>query len=99
MYIKSRVSAQKENIQKPAPQEQVVSNQGIQFFVNVGDQKKCPECQTVGRVVWVSQDKKRMGVQCPASHREPIKPISKFGANAVPSTRNRRNAVFLTAVA
>ena len=39
-------------------------------MVNVGDQMKCPECETIGRVVWVSQDKKTMGVQCHASHQE-----------------------------
>ena len=42
-------------------------------MVNVGDQRKCPECATIGSVVWVSQDKKTMGVQCRRSHGEASK--------------------------
>jgi hypothetical protein len=67
-------------------------------MVNVGDPRKCPECETMGCVVWVSQDKKTMGVQCHRSHREASRPESKFGATVVPSTKNRKNVVFLTAV-
>jgi hypothetical protein len=67
-------------------------------MVNVGDPRKCPECETIGSVVWVSQDKKTMGVQCHRSHREASRPESKFGATVVPSTKNRKNVVFLTAV-
>ena len=67
-------------------------------MVNVGDPRKCPECETIGCVVWVSQDKKTMGVQCHRSHREVSRPESKFGAIVVPSTKNRKNVVFITAV-
>jgi len=68
-------------------------------MVNVGDQRKCPECETIGSVVWISQDKKTMGVKCPRSHGETSRTASKFGASAVPSTKTRKNLVFLTAVA
>ncbi len=67
-------------------------------MVNVGDQRKCPECESIGCVVWVSQDKKTMGVQCHRSHREASRLGSKFGATVVPSTKNRKNVVFITAV-
>jgi ribosomal protein L44E len=67
-------------------------------MVNVGDQIKCPECETIGCVVWVSQDKKTMGVKCSRSHREMRRAESKFGATVVPSTKTRKNMVFLTAV-
>jgi tRNA A37 threonylcarbamoyladenosine synthetase subunit TsaC/SUA5/YrdC len=67
-------------------------------MVNVGDQIKCPECQTIGSVVWVSQDRKTMGVRCPSSHQEASRLGSKFGATVTPSTRTRKNVVFLTAV-
>ncbi|MGD0203321.1 MAG: hypothetical protein ABSC20_05380 [Candidatus Bathyarchaeia archaeon] len=67
-------------------------------MVNVGDQIKCPECETIGSVVWVSQDKKTMGVQCRMSHGEASRPESKFGATIVPSTKTRKNMVFITAV-
>ena len=67
-------------------------------MVKVGDQRKCPECETIGCVVWVSQDKKTMGVRCRRSHREASRAESKYGATAVPSTKTRKNVVFITAV-
>ena len=67
-------------------------------MVKVGDQRKCPECETIGYVVWVSQDKKTMGVQCRRSHREASRAESKYGSTAVPSTKTRKNVVFITAV-
>ncbi len=97
MYIKSEASAKKENKQQSSCKEQAA--EGIQFMVNVGDQKKCPECRAIGRVVWVSEDKKKMGVQCPASHPAASRPESKFGATVITSTKTRKNVVFLTAVA
>ena len=56
-------------------------------MVNVGDHRKCPECETIGSVVWVSQDKKTMGVQCRRSHREASKAASKYGGKVVVSTK------------
>ena len=67
-------------------------------MVNIGDQIKCPECETIGRVVWVSQDKKTMGVKCHSSHGETSRPESIFGATVVPSTKTRKNTVFLTPI-
>ncbi|MCJ7762844.1 hypothetical protein MUP38_05250 [Candidatus Bathyarchaeota archaeon] len=66
-------------------------------MVNVGDRKKCPECNNIGRVVWISQDKKTMGVQCP-SHTVASRPKSKFGATVDPSTKTVKNVVILTPV-
>ncbi len=98
MYIKSGASAQKENKRESSCKEQA-AKQGIQFMVNVGDPKQCPECRAIGRVVWVSEDKKKMGVQCPANHPAASRPESKFGATVITSTKTRKNVVFLTAVA
>ena len=66
-------------------------------MVKIGESRKCPECESIGNVVWVSQDSKTMGVQCSRSHQEPRRPESKFGAKVVRSTRTRKNIVFLTA--
>jgi hypothetical protein len=67
-------------------------------MVKIGDQRKCPECESMGCVVWVSQDKKTMGVQCHRSHRDAGRTGYKFGGTVVPSTKNRKNVVFMTAV-
>ena len=83
MYIKSGASAQNENKQ-------------IHPIVNVGDHRMCPECRTVGCVVWVSKDKKTMGVQCRKSHGDANRTTFKYGATVVPSTKTRKNTVFLT---
>ncbi len=66
-------------------------------MVNLGESRKCPECEGLGSVVWISQDKKTIGVQCPHSHREASRVESKFGGRVVPSTKTRKNVVFLTA--
>ena len=99
MYIKSEALAQEENKLERSLKEQV-AQRGIHALVNVvnvGDHTKCPECTATGRVVWVSEDKKTMGVRCPASHRGHIHD-SKYGATAVTVTKARRNVVFLTPV-
>ena len=71
----------------------------IQSMVNIGDQRKCPECETMGSVVWVSLDKSTMGVRCHMSHRETSKPASRYGGKIAVSTKTRKNVVFITAVA
>jgi hypothetical protein len=98
LYSRIEALAQEEN--KPASSRKVqAAKMGIQLAITVGDQMKCPECETMGRVVWLSQDKKTMGIQCPASHGETKKPKSHYGATQVLSTKTRKNVVFLTAVA
>ena len=99
LYIKSEELVQIEENKRERTRKEQAAKQKIQSEVNVGDQMKCPECETMGRVVWLSQDKKTMGVQCPASHGELKKPKSQYGATQVLSTKTRKNVVFLTAVA
>jgi len=94
MYGKVGASTQKETKRKLDGKEQL-----IQLGIKVGDLSSCPECRTIGRVVWVSEDKKTMGVRCPASHGDSGKSKSRFGATAVKSTKTRKNVVYLTAVA
>jgi len=71
LYIKSGASAQKENNQERSQ----VAERVIHPIVSVGDQRMCPECRSIGSVIWVSQDKKTMGVQCHKSHLEAIRPV------------------------
>jgi hypothetical protein len=97
LYSKIEALAQEE-IKSVSSRKEQATKKGIQLAVTVGDQMKCPECETMGRVVWLSQDKKTMGVQCPASHGESKKPKSHYGATQVLSTKTRKNVVFLTAV-
>ena len=93
VYTKGGALAQKEN-SREFPRKQKLEHE-IQFGVNIGDQAQCPECDTMGRVVWVSQDRKTMGVQCRRSHHSSTTD-SKFGATAVTSTKTKKNVVFLT---
>jgi hypothetical protein len=67
-------------------------------MVKVGDREKCPECNRIGRVVWVSKDGKREGIQCPASHHQAIRPNSRFGSLARPRSKSSKNMVFITDV-
>ena len=67
-------------------------------MVNVGESRKCPECENTGTVVWISQDRKTMGVQCRRSHGESSTSVSKFGGTIIHTTKTRKNVVFMTAV-
>ena len=71
---------------------------GGKNIISVGDHAKCPECHRIGRVVWVSEDGKTEGIQCPASHRLTNRPSSRFGTFARPQSKNSRNMVFITEI-
>jgi hypothetical protein len=96
MFVKSAVLVQEESKRVSSRKEKMPKVRPT--GVSIGDEKMCPECKNTGRVVWVSEDKKTMGVQCRASHREAVRAGSKFGATKVPSTKSKKNVVFLTAV-
>jgi len=67
-------------------------------MIKVGDHVECPECSRMSRVVWLSEDGKRAGIQCPASHHLKNRQDSKFGTSARPQSKSNRNMVFLTDV-
>jgi hypothetical protein len=68
---------------------------GNKNIVNIGDHTKCPQCTRIGRIVWISQDRKTAGIQCPASHHLMNRPVSKFGSTARPQSKTGKNRVFL----
>jgi len=59
------------------------------------DQMKCPRCKRDGVVVWVSKDKKQVGIRCPASHNYSNRGPSKYGSALRLKSRSRRNMVFI----
>jgi len=68
---------------------------GKQDIITVGDHEKCPRCDRIGRVVWISEDKKTAGIQCPAAHHQIIRPESRFGPRNIPQLKTSKNTVFL----
>jgi hypothetical protein len=68
---------------------------GNKNIVNIGDHMKCPQCTRIGRIVWISQDGKTAGIQCPASHHLTNRPVSKLGSTARPQSKTDKNMVFL----
>jgi hypothetical protein len=68
---------------------------GNKNIVAVGDHTKCPQCNRIGRVVWVSQDGTTAGIQCSAAHHQLDRPDSRLGSNARPRSKSSRNMVFL----
>jgi hypothetical protein len=68
---------------------------GNKNIVTLGDHTKCPQCDRIGRVVWISQDGKTAGIQCSASHRQMNRPDSRLGSNARPQSKTSKNMVFL----
>jgi ribosomal protein L44E len=71
---------------------------GDKEITNVGDRAKCPQCDKIGRVVWISQDGKTAGIQCAAIHRQMNRPESKFGSNSRPQSKANKNMVFLVEI-
>jgi len=76
----------------------VVAKEKGQAVICVGDQMKCPKCGTLGRVVWISQSKKTIGIKCQASHRDIDSLQLKYGPRAISSAKRWKNAVFITAI-
>jgi len=64
-------------------------------MLKIGDNVRCPQCYEIGRVVWVSQDGKRVGIRCPRRHSQMSRGHSKFGSNARTQTKREKNMVFL----
>jgi hypothetical protein len=63
-------------------------------MVQIGANVQCPECHKMGRIVWISQDKKLVGIQCPRRHSQIVRSHSRFGSNARPQTKLEKNMVF-----
>jgi hypothetical protein len=49
----------------------------------------------MGRVVWVSQNGKKAGIQCPANHRQMNSSNSKYGSQANSQSKANKHVVFL----
>jgi len=76
----------------------MVNDKTTRACIKIGDHAKCPQCGRIGRVVWISQDGKQAGIQCPASHSQMSRGDSKFGSTARPQTRRGKNMVFLVEI-
>jgi hypothetical protein len=58
-----------------------------------GDYVQCPQCTRRGRIVWVSENGKVMGIQCSASHRlDNLPNIQGFSHHP---SKAHKNSVFL----
>jgi DNA-directed RNA polymerase subunit RPC12/RpoP len=64
-------------------------------MTKVGEDIKCPICNGMARIVWISKDSKTAGIKCPASHRQLSRPNSKLGSAARPQSKWGKNMVFL----
>ena len=68
---------------------------GNKKIVIIGDHAKCPQCDRMGHVVWVSQDGKTAGIKCSATHSQMNRPNSRLGSNDRPQSKSSKNMVFL----
>ena len=111
MFVKSRSSEELQKMQiiratylygkKEIGKENVCGQQeegGNKEIITVGDRTKCPQCDKIGRVVWISHDGKTAGIQCAAIHRQMNRPESRFGSNARPQSKANKNMVFLVEI-
>ncbi len=107
MYVKSGTSQKLQKMQIISPHhlhrkkeiwKEIVHRQreegGKQEIVTVGEHMKCPRCNKIGRVVWISEDKKTTAIQCPAAHHRIERSMSKFGPRTTPQSETGKNTVF-----
>lgn len=52
----------------------------------------------MGRVVWVSKDGQKVGIQCPANHPQTSRPNSQYGPKASSQPKSNKNSVFLVEI-
>jgi len=64
-------------------------------MVKMGDHVKCPQCSRIARVIWISQDEKQTGIQCPGHHSQISRGPSQLGSTARPQTKSEKNMVFI----
>ncbi len=64
-------------------------------MLKIDDRAKCPECNGISRVVWVSQDGKLAAIQCRRHHQQIARGPSIFGSTARPQTKPQKNMVFI----
>ena len=62
--------------------------------VKIGDKEKCPQCQKIGRIVWISTDEKKVGIQCPRYHNQ-MDNQSDYGSALRPQRKPIKNMVFI----
>jgi hypothetical protein len=60
-------------------------------MVQIGDYVQCPKCHQIARVVWPSQDEKLAGIQCPRLQSQIIRGPLKFGSDARPQAKLKKN--------
>lgn len=109
MYVESGFSKKLQKMQivcanhlyiKKESRKEILCRQqeerGNKNIVKVGDCAECPECNRMGRIVWVSKDGKTSGIQCPASHRLTSRPASRLGTAERPQSKTSKNMVFIT---
>jgi hypothetical protein len=61
-------------------------------MVQIGDFVQCPECTRLGRIVWISQNKQVVGIQCSVSHSAESRDSYGFSRKAA---KANKNSVFL----
>ena len=62
-------------------------------MVSIGNLAQCPQCNQMGRIVWISQNGKIVGIQCPKSHR--IESLTNAYGFARSISKANKNSVFL----
>jgi DNA-directed RNA polymerase subunit RPC12/RpoP len=67
-------------------------------MIKIGEAIRCPKCNGMARIVWISKDSKTAGIKCPASHRQLSRPTSNLGTAARPQSKSAKNMVFLISI-
>lgn len=64
-------------------------------MLKINDRARCPQCNGISRVIWISQDGKRAAVRCKRHHSQIARGRSMFGSPTRPQAKPQKNLVFL----
>jgi len=62
-------------------------------MVSIGNLAQCPQCPRMGRIVWISQNGKIVGIRCSNSHQIDSLPDSRGFTRSI--SKVYKNSVFL----
>jgi DNA-directed RNA polymerase subunit RPC12/RpoP len=66
-------------------------------MVKIGSHVKCPKCSRTAHIIWISEDRKTMGIRCSGYHSQLSHGFPKFTPTATPR-KPQKNIVFLVEI-
>lgn len=64
-------------------------------MIKISNDIRCPICQGVAKIVWISKNNHTAGIKCSASHKQLSHQNSKLSSSIQTQSKLSKNIVFL----